>query len=80
MAHEPSLGAFCIQEHVYKIAPVIANEIVCSEKMVNKLNGVIYDLSYTCDFVSSKLTESCSNINSAIDCVAKIEQKLKESR
>lgn len=51
-AHEPSLAGHVIQEHVYKTVPILLNEQTNISSTVRNIEGSLYDLNYTHEFLS----------------------------
>lgn len=74
-AHEPSLAGHRIQEHVYKTVPVLAKEWPNLTSTTQKLNGVIFDLNYTEEFLH-KLDESIQVSTETRELVSEMASKI----
>lgn len=56
LAHEPSVAGHRIQEHVYKTVPILTKEQANVTKNIQSINGTMYDLDYSHEFLK-KLDE-----------------------
>lgn len=74
-AHEPSLAGHRIQEHVHKICPTLAKERTNIPATTTKLNGVIFDLDYTTEFLN-KLDESIQNSINSRELISELASKI----
>lgn len=74
-AHEPSLAGHRIQEHVYKVVPSLANERTNIAATTRKLDGTLFDLNYTVDFLN-KLDESSQNSSNTREIVSELASKI----
>lgn len=78
-AHEPSLAGHRIQEHVYKTVPTIEKERTNAQKSTHELNGVMFDLAYSSDFLN-KLDESIQNSAETREIVSDLASKISSCR
>lgn len=74
-AHEPSLAGHRIQEHVYKTVPALVKEWPNITKTTNNLNGVMFDLDYTSNFLD-KLDESIQNSSETREIISELASKV----
>lgn len=74
-AHEPSLAGHRIQEHCYKTVPILSKERQRISSVNKKLNGVLFDLDYTDNFLI-KLDESVQNSHEARELISELASKI----
>lgn len=74
-AHEPSLASHRIQEHVYKTVPALSKEWPVVNATTSKLNGVLFDLDYTSNFLD-KLDESIQNSTETREVISELASKI----
>lgn len=75
MAHEPSLAGHRVQEHVYKTVPLLAREASQIKSIKSRLDGTMFDLDYTSDFLD-KLEESIRNSTQTREIVSELASTL----
>lgn len=74
-AHEPSLAGHRIQEHVHKVLPNLAKERTNITAINHKLDGVLFDLDYTTEFLN-QLDESIQNSTRTREIVSELASKI----
>lgn len=74
-AHEPSLAAHRIQEHCHKMIPLMRKERISVGTTTSKIEGVMFDLIYTSDFLN-KLDESMHNSTEAREVVSELASRI----
>jgi hypothetical protein len=75
LAQEPSLAGYRVQEHVYKTVPVLSKEVPLITETTNQLNGVMFDLDYTSNFLD-KLDDSIQNSIAAREIISELASKI----
>ena len=73
-AHEPSLAGHRIQEHVYKTVPILAKEQATVVATTRKLDGTMFDLDYTNEFLE-KLYQSIHNSAETREIISELASK-----
>lgn len=74
-AHEPSLAGHRIQEHVHKLLPNLSKERTNITATNHKLDGVLFDLDYTTEFLN-QLDESSQNSTRTREIVSELASKI----
>ena len=74
-AHEPSLAGYRIQEHVHKAVPSLVKDWPTITQTTDQLNGVIFDLEYTSQFLD-KLDESIRNSTQTREIISELASKV----
>lgn len=78
-AHEPSLAGHRIQEHVYKTVPSLSKDQTKNAAITQNLNGVMFDLDYTTEFLN-KLEESIQNSSNTRERISELASKISSVR
>lgn len=74
-AHEPSLAGHRMQEHVYKTVPILEKEKQNIKTITERLNGVMFDLDYTSNFLD-QLDDSIQNSTQTREIVSELASKI----
>lgn len=74
-ANEPSVAGYRIQEHVYKTVPQMIKDRPSIEQTTTQLNGVLYDLDYTTNFLD-ELDDSIQNSIRARERISELASKM----
>lgn len=75
LAQEPSLAGFRVQEHVYKTVPTLAKDWAVIIDTKSRLDGVIFDLDYTSNFLD-KLDDSMQNSIASREIISELASKI----
>ena len=75
LAQEPSLANFRVQEHVHKTVPPLVKDWPLITETTSQLNGVMFDLEYTSNFLD-KLDDSIQNSVASRETISELASKI----